>query len=398
VGEIHLKPGRERSLRLRHPWIFSGAVSDVRGDPAPGETVEVLSAEGEWLARAAFSPRSQILGRVWTWESGEEVGEGFFARRLGRAIEARRSLFRGQETDAYREVHAESDGIPGLILDRYGDVRVAQFLSVGAERWRETILGSLAGRGDCSAIYERSDADVRSLEGLQPRAGPLWGDLPDTRLIIRENDLRFHVDIAHGHKTGFYLDQRDNRAIFRSSLHGGEVLNCFAYTGAFTVASLAAGSTHVLSIDSSEAALRLGEENVALNGLPPEGCEWVAGDAFTELRLLRDRARTFDAVVLDPPRFAATASQAQRAARGYKDINLLAFKLLRPGGLLFTFSCSGGVSPELFQKIVAGAALDARVDAAIVNWLGQPADHPVSLTFPEGRYLKGLVCRKVGDR
>jgi 23S rRNA (cytosine1962-C5)-methyltransferase len=396
VAEILLKAGRDRSLRLRHPWIFSGAAVEVRGDPAPGDTVEVISAEGEWLARAAYSPRSQIVARVWTWDPAEDLDEDFFARHLSRAIEARPSLLRGQETDAFREVHAESDGLPGLILDRYGGVRVVQFLSAGAERWRDAILGALAGRGDCEAIYERSDVDVRSLEGLPPKAGLLWGHLPDTRLVIHENGLRFHVDVARGHKTGFYLDQRENRRSFRSCLHGGEVLNCFAYTGAFTVAALSAGASRVLSTDSSEEALRLAEENVALNGHPADRCEWLAGDAFTELRHLRDRARSFDAVVLDPPRFAATASQAQKAARGYKDINLLAFKLLRPGGLLFTFSCSGGVSSDLFQKIVASAALDAGVDAAIVGWLGQPADHPVALNFPEGRYLKGLICRVAG--
>ena len=393
MAELVLKPGRDRSLRLRHPWLFSGAVEDVRGRPAPGDTVEILSAGGEWLARAAYSPRSQILARVWTWDADEVVGMEFFAGRLQQAIEARRSLAHLREADAYREVHAESDGIPGLILDRYGDVRVVQVLSAGAERWREAILAALLERGDCRAVYERSDVDVRELEGLEPRAGLLWGDLAETRLVIRENDLSFHVDIALGHKTGFYLDQRENRAIFRSLVPGGEVLNCFAYTGAFTVVALSAGAARVVSIDSSETALEMARENVALNGLPEQACEWVTGDVFFELRKLRDRGRTFDVVVLDPPRFAATTTQAAKAARGYKDINLLAFKLLRPGGLLFTFSCSGGVGPDLFQKIVAGAALDAGVEAAVIGWLGQPADHPVALHFPEGRYLKGLICR-----
>jgi len=393
LAELHLKPGRDRSVRLRHPWLFSGSVRDVHGDPAPGDTVEVLSAEGEWLARAAYSPRSQILARIWTWQSPEEIGPEFFAARLRRAIDARRSLPSLRETDSYREVHAESDGLPGMILDRYGEVRVVQFLAAGAERWREAILAAILERGDCRAVYERSDADVRELEGLPARAGLLWGDLPETRIDIRENGLRYHVDLAQGHKTGFYLDQRENRAVFRSLLSGGEVLNGFAYTGAFTVAALAAGASRVVSLESSAPALAMAQENVAFNGQAAGSCEWVAGDAFGELRKLRDRARTFDAVVLDPPRFAATASQAPKAARGYKDINLLAFKLLRPGGLLFTFSCSGGVSPELFQKIVAGAALDAGVEATVVGWLGQPADHPVLLSFPEGRYLKGLICR-----
>jgi 23S rRNA (cytosine1962-C5)-methyltransferase len=396
LPELILKPSRERSLRLKHPWLFSGAVEGVRGDPAPGDTVELIAADGEWLARAAYSPRSQIVARVWTWARDEDVGEGLLRDRLARAIAARRAVLDLHETDAYREVHAESDGLPGIIVDRYGTVRVIQLLSAGAERWREAILQALAGRGDCSAIYERSDVDVRALEGLEPRSGPAWGELPESHLSIREGGLGYLVDVRQGQKTGFYLDQRDNRAVFRRQVRRGETLNCFAYTGAFTVSALAAGAGRVLSIDSSEASLALARENVRLNGLPEESCEWIAGDAFVELRKLRDRARSFDVVVLDPPRFAATAAQAQRAARGYKDINLLAFKILRPGGLLFTFSCSGGVSPELFQKIVAGAGQDAGVEATIVGWLGQPADHPVLLSFPEGRYLKGLICRVAG--
>jgi 23S rRNA (cytosine1962-C5)-methyltransferase len=391
--EIRLKPKRERSVVQHHPWLFSGALADVQGSPASGETVEVLADDGQWLARAAYSPSSQIRARIWTWEQEEAVDQAFIGKRLEASIRARAPLAADSSLTAYREVYAESDGLPGVIVDRYGGFRVVQLLTAGAEHWREAIVSCLAGRGDCRGIYERSDLDIRELEGLPLRSGLLWGEGPPQDLVIVENNLRFRVDLMQGQKTGFYLDQRENRALLRRYVAGGQILNCFAYSGGFAVAALAGAAERVVSIESSGAAILLARENISLNGLPADRCDWIEGDVFAELRRLRDQARTFDVIVLDPPRFAATASQADRAARGYKDINLLAFKLLRPGGLLFTFSCSGGVSPWLFQQIVAGAALDAGVDASVIGWPGQPADHPVSLSFPEGRYLKGLVCR-----
>ncbi|HEY42988.1 MAG TPA: 23S rRNA (cytosine(1962)-C(5))-methyltransferase RlmI [Anaerolineae bacterium] len=391
--QIKLKVGRERSVLRRHPWIFSGAIEKVLEEPGVGETVDVLSHEGDWIARAAYSPNSQIRARIWTWDQEEKVDEEFFWRRIERSVAARRHLALDPHVTAYREVHAESDGLPGVIVDRYGGSLVLQLLSAGAEQWRDVIVESLKGRGDCNGIFERSDVDVRQLEGLPSRTGHLWGDEPIDPLMISEYGLRFRVEIHRGQKTGFYLDQRENRRFVRETIESGEVLDCFAYTGGFTVAALAAGANRVLSIDSSGPALDLVAENVRLNDLPVEDCEWIEGDVFEELRKMRDRGRTFDAIILDPPRFARRSSHVQRAARGYKDINLLAFKLLRAGGFLFTFSCSGAVDMDLFQKIVAGAALDAGVDAAIIGWLGQPSDHPVSLNFPEGRYLKGLACR-----
>lgn len=392
---VRLKPGRERSVLQRHPWLFSGAIAGVDGSPGVGDTVEVVDAGGRWLARGAYSPDSQIRVRLWTWDPDESVDEGFFARRLDQSIGRRRPLLDSGETDACREVHAESDGLPGLIVDRYAGHRALQFLSAGAERWRAAIVEALAARGDSAGLYERSDVSVRELEGLPQRVGRLWGDEPPARVVIREGGARYHVDLRTGQKTGFYLDQREHRRLLCRGLDGAEVLNAFAYTGGFTVTALQGGARSVLSIDSSAEALEAARGNVDLNGLPAEACQWSVADAFTELRRLRDRAASYDVVVLDPPRFAATASQADRAARGYKDINLLAFKLLRPGGRLYTFSCSGGISPELFEKIVAGAALDAQVQAAVLQWLGQPADHPVVLSFPEGRYLKGLVCQRL---
>ena len=393
---VRLKPRRERSVLKRHPWIFSGAVADVQGEPAAGATVEVTDSAGTWLARGAYSPSSQIRVRLWTWDQAEIVDEAFFARRLGQAILRRQALSASGDTNAYREVHAESDALPGLIVDRYADFRVVQLLSAGAEHWRDALVEALTTRSGVKGIYERSDVSVRELEGLEQRTGMLWGSEPPARLRIEERGAAFWVDVRGGQKTGFYLDQRENRSLLMQGMTGKDVLNAFAYTGGFTIATLKGGASSVLSVDSSAEALELAKENVALNGLTAERCAWMTGDAFVELRKLRDRAASFDVVVLDPPRFAATAAQAERAARGYKDINLLALKLLRPGGALHTFSCSGGVSADLFEKIVAGAAIDAGVEAVVEEWLGQPVDHPVSLSFPEGRYLKGLVCRRVG--
>lgn len=393
MPEIHLKPGREKSLLRRHPWIYSGAVAEVSGSPLEGETVEIRSSHGDFLAWAAYSPHSQIRARVWTWEQEEAIDPKFFRSRLQRAISARQSLLSNSGDNALRLVHAESDGLPGIIVDRYRDTLVLQLLSSGADHWRDTLVDLLVEISGSVSVYERSDVEVRQLEGLAERSGLLCGSQPSERLAIRENDLSFWVDVRQGHKTGFYLDQRANRRRVSELAHGCDVLDCFSYTGGFTVNTLARGAQSVLAVDASVQANELARENVLLNDLPVERVEWQQGDVFQVLRGLRDRARSFDLVILDPPKFAQTASQAQRAARGYKDINLLAFKLLRPGGVLATFSCSGGVSEELFQKIVAGAALDAGVDAQIVERLHQGVDHPVALNFPEGAYLKGLVIR-----
>ncbi len=411
-----LNPGREKSLLRRHPWVFSGSVDRLDGNPVAGGTVDLLSARGDFLARAAYSPASQIRARVWTFDPDEAVDASFFRRRIDAAIRARITLNLTAETaksaessikisaisaisavdhlpNACRLIHAESDGLPGLIVDRYAGTLVVQFLSAGAETWRDAVLACLIELTGLADVYERSDADVRTLEGLPARAGPLHG-MPPGKVVVAENGLQFQVDLASGHKTGFYLDQRVNRLRLRSLAAGREVLDCFCYTGGFTVNALAGGAASVIAVDSSADALALARENVALNGLPAERVEFQEGDVFSVLRSLRDAGRSFDLIVLDPPKFAPTASQAEKAARAYKDINLLAFKLLRPGGLLVTFSCSGGVDAALFQKIVASAALDAGVEAQIVEHLAQGPDHPVSLHFPEGAYLKGLICLK----
>lgn len=391
MASLTLKPGREKSLLRRHPWIFSGAVERVDKDPASGATLDLLSFNGEFLARAAYSPTSQIRARVWTFND-EPIDADFFRKKIRAALATRFTLHVSHNTDALRLIHAESDGLPGLIVDQYADTLVLQSLTAGSEFWKQAIADILLEETGLKNIYERSDADVRELEGLQPRAGLLRGSMIHSPLTINEHGLKFNVNISEGHKTGFYLDQRANRQRVRGLAKDKDVLDCFCYTGGFTVNALAGGAKSVVSVDSSADALRLGRENVSLNGLPES--EWIEADVFQRLRKFRDERRSFDLIVLDPPKFAPTVSQVDRASRAYKDINLLAFKLLRPGGILFTFSCSGGVDADLFQKIVAGAALDANVNAQIVEHLSQSVDHPVSLNFPEGAYLKGLVCYK----
>jgi 23S rRNA (cytosine1962-C5)-methyltransferase len=390
---IILKPGREKSLFRRHPWIFSGAIQHVEDEPISGGTIDLLSSNQQFLARASYSPNSQIRARVWTFEN-ERVDKEFFRKRIRATVDTRQKLNVESQSNAYRLIYAESDGIPGLIVDRYGDVLVLQSLTTGSEFWKEILADLLLEETGLSTIYERSDADVRELEGLEPKAGLLRGTIPDSRITIHENGLSFNVNLQSGHKTGFYLDQGANRRRVRELAKDKDVLDGFCYTGGFTINALAGGARSVFSIDSSADALALAKKNVALNDLPIEKTNFLEGDVFQLLRKFRDENRSFDMIILDPPKFAPTAAQAERAARGYKDINLLAFKLLRPSGMLVTFSCSGGIDAGLFQKIIAGSALDAGVDAQIVEHLSQGPDHPISLHFPEGAYLKGLVCIK----
>jgi 23S rRNA (cytosine1962-C5)-methyltransferase len=390
MKSLHLKAGRDKSLKRRHPWIFSGAVERVDGSPGTGESV-LVKAAGQPVAIAAWSPKSQICARVWSFDAGTRIEKSFFESALKSAVQFRGSLPAVHHCNALRLVHGESDGLPGLIVDRYADVLVAQFLSAGTEHWREVILDALVAETGCEAIYERSDADVRKLEGLEPRAGFVRGNREAKRCPIVEHGLHFRVDVAAGQKTGFFLDQRENRQRVRALAAGREVLDAFCYTGGFAVAALAGGAKHVTAVDSSAAALEVAKENLAANTLDASKISFEEADVFAYQRLLRDQNRSFDLVILDPPKFAPTAAQAKNAARAYKDINLMAFKLLRPGGLLATFSCSGGVPAELFQSIVAGAAADAGVDAKIIERFGAAADHPVALSFPEGEYLKGLL-------
>ncbi len=403
MATIRLAPGKERSVLRRHPWIFSGAIAAVDGAAAPGETAAVVSAAGTPLGWGAYSPQSQIRVRMWSFDPSVEVSPELLRGRLQQALVARRALAATPGLNAYRLVNAESDGLPGLVIDRYGDFLVCQFLTAGAEFWKAEIVAlaqELAGTGGgpsgpVRGIYERSDVDVRAKEGLALSAGCLAGEAPPDLTVINEHGCRFGVEIPHGHKTGFYLDQRENRRLLAEYAAGADLLNCFAYTGSFGVWALAGGARRVTNVESSTAALELARHNTELNGFDAGQVDNIAGDVFGVLRQFRDAGRQFDVVVLDPPKFAESRAQVERATRGYKDINLLAVKLLRPGGILFTFSCSSLIAPDLFQKVVAGAALDAGRRVKIERWLHQGPDHPVSLSFPEGLYLKGLVCRVV---
>jgi len=391
---IRIRPGKERSLLRRHPWVFESSVAGGKADS--GETVRVEDGAGRFLAWAAYSPLSSIRMRAWSFDEGERIDAAFFARRIGAAAEMRERL--AVASDAVRLVHGEADGLPGLVVDRYGDTLSAQFLAAGVERWKKVIADALLARTGAARLYERSDTSAREREGLPPESGWLRGGdgsaAAATELEIREHDWRFSVDVASGHKTGFYLDQRDNRKLFADAVRRfavERVLNCYCYTGGFTVAALAGGAAHVTAIDSSAPALARAEANVARNGFDAARHEAIDADVNERLRALLEAGRSFDAIVLDPPKLAPTAAHAERAARAYKDINRLALMLLAPGGLLFTFSCSGGIDASLFHKIVAGAGIDANVDGFVHARLGAAPDHPMTINFPEGEYLKGLV-------
>jgi 23S rRNA (cytosine1962-C5)-methyltransferase len=395
---IILKRGREKPVLARHPWIFSGAIARAE-NASDGDTVDIIDSAEHWIARGYYNARSQIAARVWTWND-EPVDRAFLRARLERAISARDTLIDRGATNAYRLVNAESDGLPGLIVDCYADFVVLQFLTLGIDQHKAEIVELIEELLHPRGIYERSDVDVREKEGLPPAVGARRGAEPPDTIEICENDLRFLVDIKRGHKTGFYLDQRENRKrtaeFLRLSPHAPEILNVFSYTGAFAVYACAANpNARVVNLDASRDALKLARTNMRLNGCETQS-ELVEGDAFQVLRRYRDEGRSFDAIILDPPKFVHALSQMQSGLRGYKDINLLAFKLLKPGGTLVTFSCSGQVSAEIFQKVVFEAAADAQRDAQIVAKLSQASDHPILLAFPESEYLKGLVCWVVG--
>ncbi|NDZ14688.1 23S rRNA (cytosine(1962)-C(5))-methyltransferase RlmI [Variovorax sp. WS11] len=393
---LRLRPGKERSLLRRHPWVFESAISKGGGDA--GETVRIEAEDGRFLAWAAFSPHSKIRARAWSFDEKQRIDAAFMASRVSSAVAARDRF--ELPSEGVRLVHGEADGLPGLIVDRYGDTLVAQFLSAGAERWKPVLADALLAATGLTKLYERSDASGREREGLPPVAGWLRGSGP-TELAIREHDWQLTLDIATGHKTGFYLDQRDSRRRFAELARHRRfrrVLNCFCYTGGFTVAALAglkaAGAlegAELLSIDSSLPALERARAHVALNGFEGARTEFLDADVNASLRRFLDEGRSFDAIVLDPPKFAPTVAHAERAARAYKDLNRLALKLLEPGGVLLTFSCSGGIGADLFHKIVASAGIDAGVDGYISERLGAAPDHPMTIEFPEGEYLKGLV-------
>lgn len=390
---LQLNKGRESSLLRRHPWIFSGAIDKVSGSPAPGETVRVTDSSGALLGLAGYSPSSQIRARMWTFEANEAIDKAFFERKLRAAIARREAMLNDPLRTGCRVVYGESDEVPGLIVDRYGDFLVCQFLFAGVDAWKTEIVELLHTLLPCKGIYDRSEAAVRQREGLPPEQGLLWGEMPPEIVEINENGRLYGISIAHGHKTGFYLDQFDNRELVRRLSAGRTVLNCFAYTGGFGIAALQGGASHVLNIDSSAPSLVLAAANFQRNGFGEAHCEFQCANAFEILREFKQAGRHFDVVVLDPPKFAETKAQFKRAARAYKDIALQGAALLNPGGLLVNFSCSGAIDMPLFQKITADAVLDARRTGQILHYMHQSSDHPVGLPFPESLYLKGLVCR-----
>jgi 23S rRNA (cytosine1962-C5)-methyltransferase len=392
---IRLKLGKERSLLRRHPWVYDSAIASGKADP--GETVRVEDATGKFLGWGAFSPTSKIRVRIWTFDEAQRVDAAFFIAKTQASLLGRGRFF--INSSGIRLIHGEADGLPGYIVDRYADTLVAQFLSAGAERWKATLADALLQATGLEKIYERSDSGVRQLEGLEPAKGWLRGGGP-TEVVITEHDWKLSLNVEEGHKTGFYLDQRDNRLRFAQDaarLKFQRVLNCYSYTGGFTVAALQAGAAHVTSIDSSGPAIEKAKANCTLNGIDLSRATFMDADVNASLRAFIADGRTFDAIVLDPPKFAPTAAHAERAARAYKDINRLAFKLLEPGGLLYTYSCSGGIDADLFHKIVASAGTDAHVDGYIVQRQFAAPDHPMTICFPEGEYLKGLVVMKKLD-
>ena len=401
IATLILNTGKSGSVRRRHPWIFAGSVATLKGRARVGDTVIVEDEHGTVMGRAAWSPESKIRARMWTFDPNETIDHAFFKRRIAQAV-ARRAgwaALRSEQPEPAGErlIHGEADGLPGVIADRYGDMVVLQLTSAGADAWRDAIVAGLVQAVGCQRIYERSDSDVRKLEGLEPVTGWLSGKSlnaspPDSLPQIDEHGVRFGVDVVAGHKTGFYLDQRDNRLMLRALAQGRRVLNCFCYTGGFSMQALAGGAASVMSIDSSGPALEQARANLAMNPqLDASRAEWRDADVFQALRDYHKAGEQFDLIVLDPPKFAPSAAHADQAARAYKDINLFGFKLLAPGGLMMTYSCSGGIGIELFQKIVASAASDAGRDARILRRLMASSDHPVGLAAPEGEYLKGLL-------
>jgi 23S rRNA (cytosine1962-C5)-methyltransferase len=392
VSSVFLKKSADSFIKRKHPWIFSGAIEKVEGNPANGETIQIFSSNKTLVGVGSYSPSSQIRVRVWSFNPEEKIDKDFFRKKFLAASQFRKRIVDTSQTNAYRIINSENDGLPGLIVDRYADYLICQFLSSGSDFHKKIITETLDEVFNPIGIYERSDVEIRIKEGLEPTKGTLSGKEPDDLIQILENGLKFSVDVKNGHKTGFYLDQRDNRKLVSEFSRGKNVLNCFSYTGGFSVYALSSGAKNLTQIEASESALDLSTKNIELNNPDDSKIENISGDVFEVLRKFRDERRTFDLIILDPPKFAESESQIQKASRGYKDINLLAIKLLNPGGILFTFSCSGHISQELFQKIVADAALDSGREVKIIKQLTQAADHPVALNFPEGLYLKGLVC------
>ena len=393
TNQVILKQGREKSVNNRHPWIFSGAISRVEGNPSNGDVVDVWNSKARFVARGIYNEKSQIQVRILTWNPNDTIDEDFWRRRIRRALAGRQALIEAPDTDAFRLVYSEADGVPGFIADQYGTWLVVQFLSMAAERYRQAILDILVDLVAPQGIYDRSEGEAREKEGLVSVTGPVWGEVPPDMIEIVENGHTFLVDIKLGQKTGFYLDQRENRQKVSKYFPNKEILNAFAYTGAFSVYAAHAEAKSIMNVDSSERSLQIAERNMRRNGFGDREDVYAVADVFEIMRAYRDNNWKFDVVILDPPKFAHSKRHVEKATQGYKDINLLGMKLIKPGGVLISFSCSGAVSSDLFQKVLFGAAVDAGRHVQIIERLSQSSDHPVLLTYPESEYLKGLVCR-----
>lgn len=398
-ASLILLPGKERSLMRHHPWIFAGAIAKVQGKPAPGSTVTVLADSGKFIGRAAYSPSSQIRARLWSWDEHEPIDHAFFKRKISAALLYRQRWVK--DTTAIRLIFGEADGLPGLVVDQYEDTLVVQFLSAGVEFWKEALVDILSQQTGCKRVYERSDAAVRDREGLLQTKGLIWGEAPSGKITATENGIHYIIDVLEGHKTGFYIDQRDNRRWVSELAKGKRVLNMFCYTGGFSLAALKGGALSVTSVDSSGDALNLAREQATLNGFDQSNAEWVDADAFETLRAFRTDGKKFDLVILDPPKFAPSAQHLARAKKAYKDINRTAMQLLEPGGLLLTFSCSGAMDLPLFEDVIASSAIEAsthlndpRAGFRILKVLSSGMDHPKLTSFPEGDYLKGLMLER----
>ncbi len=387
-ASLHLKADRDRSLKRGHPWILSGAVAKIDGDPQPGDTIRIIAANGTELATASYSPFSALRARVWSFDPNVEITAGFIAETINKAVAQRNSD--PELTHTCRLIFGDADGLPGLTVDRYGEVAVMEINSVGIERWRDAVVSTLMKVEGITCVYERSEGADREREGLTPRNGLAAGVLP-AKIYAVEGNEKYIVNVEEGHKTGFYIDQRDSRKLVASLAPGLRVLNVFGYTGSFGIVAAKNGAASVTTVESSGPALELAKQNAELNGV--DVGEVIEGDAFEVLRRMRDRRAEFDLIILDPPKYSASAKHIERATRKYKDINLVGIKLLAPSGKLMTFSCSQSMDTDLFQKVVAGAAVDAKRDLRIIRRLGQPVDHPVHLHFPESEYLKGLLLQ-----
>lgn len=390
--EIKLKRGKEKAVLQRHPWVFSGALEKIMGNPENGDVVKVLSANNDFLAYGYFNNQSRVAVRLLEWDENQQIDEKWYAAKINQAIASRAHL-NTKDTNAYRLIFSEADFLPGLIVDQYADFLSVQILSTGIEKAKPIIISLLVKALQPKGIFDRSDATARTHEGITAENGLLWGEAPAAFIAVKENGITYHINIAEGQKSGFYCDQRDNRKFLANYAKGKTVLDCFSYSGGFTLNALAEGAKTVTSVDSSALAIETLKQNITLNKFDKKKADAIQSDVNKQLRAFKDEGKKFDIVVLDPPKYAPSRSALDRAARAYKDLNRLGLLLLESGGLLATFSCSGAVDIETFKQIIAWAALDAGKEVQVIRQFSQPEDHPVRLSFPEGEYLKGLLVR-----